>query len=126
MDCDKLPSAIWLDHDWPRLTFESRLRTLGMADGGWVTISECTDCGQCWRVDRPDKYSVDLAIKVPTPSGWTAADDRNVRIGYLTQSYGGQDSYRCIWAGCSNLALRRVAMCAEHLFDRMGVGAKGG
>lgn len=124
-DCGQLPRAVWLDHDCPREEFERRLGARAAADDGWVTIAACVDCGQWWRVDTADKYSVDLAIKVTDAQAWTADDDRSVRIEYLTQSYGGEDAHRCVWAGCSNPRLKGVAMCAEHLYDRMGVRAKG-
>ncbi len=125
MDCDNLPAAFWLDRDYPRRKFEQRLTTLGTAEGLWVTIAQCNDCGQYWRVDTRDKYSVDLAIKVPSPSGWTLDDDRKARLEYLKRSYGGEDANRCVWASCANRALKGSAMCAEHLFDRMGTRAKG-
>jgi hypothetical protein len=124
MDCSDLSAAIWLDRDYPRLSFEPRLETLGIAGHGWITIARCSDCGQIWRVDRPDKYSVDLAIKVSSPDAWTADDDRRVRLEYLKHSYGGEDAQNCIWAACPNRALKGVAMCAEHLYDRMGQSAK--
>jgi hypothetical protein len=123
--CDRLPAAFWLDQDYRRLSFEQRLETLGTDDSGWIVIARCRDCGQYWRVDRPDKYSVDLAIKVSRPDAWTDDDDRRVRLEYLRHSYGGEDAHKCVWAGCPNRALKGVAMCAEHLFDRMGQRAKG-
>jgi hypothetical protein len=69
---------------------------------------------------------VDLAIKASQTGLWTAADDRAVRLEYLRQSHGGEDTFSCVWAACSNRALKGVAMCAEHLYDRVGARAKGG
>jgi hypothetical protein len=125
MNCDTLPESIWLDHDVPRREFERRLRILATGRDGWVTVSQCIDCGQFWRVDTWDKLQVDLAIKVPDQTTWTESDDRRARIGYLIRSYDGEDTSPCVWAGCSNLALKGIAMCADHVYDRMGVRAKG-
>ena len=114
MDCANLPSVFWLDHDYPRPRFEQRLATLSIAGGGWITIARCNDCGKLWRVDTADKYSVDLAIKLPSSGAWTDDDDRAARIGYLKDSYGGNGVSKCIWAGCQNPALR-AWRCARSI-----------
>jgi hypothetical protein len=73
----------------------------------------------------PDKYQVDLAIKARDAASWGADDDRAVRLEYLRKSFGGESTDSCVWAGCSRRALRGIAMCAEHAYDRAGVRAKG-
>lgn len=124
MDCSDLPNVFWLDHDYPRQRLEERLTTLSVDGGGWITVARCNDCGQVWRVDRSDGRSVSMAIKVEAPDIWQVEDDRTARISYLKRSYGGDDLGKCIWAGCQNRALKSLAMCAEHAFDRMGVSVK--
>ena len=123
--CDQLPEAFWLDHDYPRRAFTERLREIGTAGGGWIVEAECRDCGQRWRLDRPDKYEVDLAIKVPNFKGWTDAADRKARLTYLARSFGGEGDTHCVWTGCSRHALRGIAMCVEHAYAS-GARAKGG
>lgn len=121
--CALLPSAFWLDRDFSRKEFEETLDFDGTDQSGWIVRASCRDCGQRWRVDHSDGRNVALAIKVTEP--WTAEQDRSARIEYLRRSFGGDDNARCVWAGCSNRALRGVAMCAEHGFDVMGIRAKG-
>jgi hypothetical protein len=99
-NCSDLPDVLWLDHDYPRARLEQRLTALSTVDGGWITVARCNDCGQVWRVDRPDGRSVDMAIKVAALDAWTDEDDRVARIKYLKHSYGGDDVAKCIWAGC--------------------------
>jgi hypothetical protein len=126
-NCEQLPAAIWLDHDVPRAGFEARLVEVGSAEGGWINVARCRDCGQVWRVDLPDKLQVNLAIKIGSadPEQWTAADDRAARFAYLVRSCGGEGAGACLWAGCPHRALRGVAMCAEHLWAS-GARARGG
>ena len=123
--CRDLPNAVWLNHDVPRAALEQRLIAEGTDAGGWIVLARCRDCGQQWRVDQPDKYQVDLAIKVPASRAWSAAEDRGVRLDYLIRSHGGESTDPCIWAGCPHHALRGVAMCAEHAYTRMGARARG-
>jgi hypothetical protein len=123
--CDQLPEAFWLDRDHPRHEFEARLRELGIAGDGWIVEAECRECGQRWRVDQPDKYQVDRAIKVPSLKDWTDAEDRRARLGYLKRSFGGDSESACMWAGCPHRALRGIALCAEHAYAN-GARAKGG
>jgi hypothetical protein len=123
--CEQLPEAFWLDHDLPRAEFESRLTSVDTAAGGWIRVAACKDCGQIWRIDLPHKYQVDLAIKARDAASWEADEDRAVRLEYLRRSFGGESTDSCVWAGCSRRALRGIAMCAEHAYDRAGVRAKG-
>ena len=125
--CEQLPAALWLDHDVPRSAFEARLATVGTVAGGWVTLARCKECGQAWRVDLPDRLQVCLAIKTPSADAgqWTPADDREVRLAYLVQSYGGEGADPCIWLDCPHHALKGIAICAEHAYKN-GARAKGG
>lgn len=125
INCDQLPESFWLDHDYSRSEFEQRLRIVGRTEDSWTTIADCVDCDQRWRLDTPDKYTVDLAIKVSKKNTWTEADDRKVRIDYLKRSYDGESIYKCTWGECPNKALKGVLMCAEHLYEKMGTRAKG-
>jgi hypothetical protein len=79
--CALLPAAFWLDHDVRRDEFEKRLSEIGKTSNGWVTIARCNECQQVWRLDRPDRLQVDLAIKVPSadPAEWSSEEDRSVR-----------------------------------------------
>src|SRR5262245_33665002 len=75
----------------------------------------------------PCKYQVDLAIKARAAASWEADDARAVRLEYLRRSFGGESGEspdNCVWAGCSKRALRSIAMCADHAYDRAGVRAK--
>lgn len=119
MECRDLPQAIWLDHDCPREQLLSRLELLGQAAGGWILLARCRGCGQAWRVDLPDKYSVDLALQVPgsDPTAWSAEQDRAVRLEYLRRSHGGEGEEPCAWAGCPLPVLRGLAVCAEHAYQ---------
>jgi len=123
LDCSDLPDVFWLDRDYPRQRLEQRLTVLGTSGGGWVTVARCNDCGQVWRVDTSDGRSVALAIKVASLDAWRDENDRAARLEYLKRSYGGEDAVRCIWAGCQHRALKSLAMCAEHAYDRMEVRA---
>jgi hypothetical protein len=120
MDCSDLPDVFWLDHDDPRQRLEQRLTAMSITGGGWITVARCNDCGQVWRVDKSGNRSVDLAVKVADVNAWRDEDDRAARLTYLKRSYGGDDTTKCTWAGCQNRALKSLAMCAEHAFDRMG------
>jgi hypothetical protein len=121
--CDLLPDTFWLDRDFSRKEFEERLDLHGTDQSGWIVRASCHDCGRRWHVDQSDGRDVALAIKVN--ESWMAEQDRLARIAYLRRSFGGDDNARCVSAGCSNRALRGVAMCAEHAYDQMGVRAKG-
>jgi hypothetical protein len=123
--CKQLPEAFWLDHDFPRAEFEDRLTPLDRAAEGWIVIAVCVDCGQIWQVDQPDKYQVALAIKARDAASWDTVADRTGRLEYLRRSFGGDDSAGCVWAGCGARALRGIAMCVEHAYDRAGLRAKG-
>ena len=120
-DCADLPDVFWLEHDYPRLRLEQRLTALSsLPVVVGIVVARCNDCGQVWRVDKSDGRSVAMAIKVAALDAWKDEDDRAAQIEYLKRSYGGDDIAKCIWAGCQNRALKSLAMCAEHAYDRMG------
>lgn len=123
-ECSDLPGVFQLDRDYPRERLEQRLTVLSTSGGGWISVARCNDCGQIWRVDKTDGKSIAMAIKVASVDGWRDADDRAARVEYLRHSYGGDDVAKCIWSGCQHRALKTLAMCAEHAYDRMGATSR--
>jgi hypothetical protein len=111
--CRRLP-AIFKIEDQGR--FVSQLEEVdNRAD--WLQLYRCTDCGQHWQLDLPDKYQVSCAIKIEDPAHWQSFDDKPVRLQFLIESRGGLSQEECAKAGCSNRALKSLAFCPAHAYE---------
>lgn len=95
--------------------FEASLA--GRASGTWTHLKECPECKQLWRVDVPDKYQTQFALKVASPEGWEDIDTTAMVKELLLKTRGGTTNEVCIWSGCDGSRVKGVVYCIDHLYE---------
>ncbi len=99
-------------------TFVSRLEIVATKSEGWIQLGRCRACGQHWQVDKWDKYQVLCAIKIANPEDWDNFTDEESRMQLLIRSRGGLSSETCMWIHCENQALKNLAFCPYHAWEK--------
>jgi sarcosine oxidase delta subunit len=81
----------------------------------WQVLMQCPACGQLWKVDEPDKFQVQLAMKIDRPEDMDESDEPR-RKSYLLESRNGLGAERCSRIGCKATQVRDSAFCLDHLY----------
>jgi hypothetical protein len=111
--CADLPELIYLEDQPPG----SVGPLIHVDTGDWVKLCRCDRCGQLWRIDVPDKYQPQIAVKVPAIDNWESLESKPFVLEHLIRSRGGLSEDLCVFAGCGKAAIKGVAYCAEHLYE---------
>ncbi len=89
-------------------------------DKGWYLLYKHRADGTFWRLDKWDKYQVQCFVRLDTSECWVDFDDKELRIELLSKTRGLSND-TCIWGGCTMFALRGLAYCALHAYEKMGI-----
>ena len=111
--CQQLAKLVDVE-DTPQ-GFEASLIKKDKSD--WAYLMECPICAQLWRIDTPDKYQTQFAVKLAVADDWASVDTVGLQKEYLLQSRGGTTDDTCIWAECNGKRVRGVVYCIDHLYE---------
>lgn len=81
-------------------------------------LHRCVGCGQLWIVD--DVTRGPLAVRARAESDLDDFDERPYRRALGISRHGGVQDRECLQRGCSERALRGVALCVDHLYGEHG------
>ncbi len=84
--------------------------------GNWVTLMQCSECLQYWKVDECDKYQTLNAMKIQSKDNWEEYGTSLIKERMI-QNRGGLENVKCIWKNCALNAVRGSAYCVDHLYD---------
>ncbi len=88
-----------------------------IAKGNWVTLMECPECNQLWKVDEWDKFQTLYAVKIPEKEGWQDFDNVSLIKDKMISNRGGLTETKCMWADCNNIQVKGSAYCINHLYE---------
>ena len=115
--CAEQPSSF--DANKPRGTSPATLVEIAHDATGWRRLWRCSECGQLWQIDHPDKLQPRFALKLPATSDFPA-DTRAAQLDEISREFGPEVAEKCAWIGCARPRLARIAFCAEHVLERRG------
>lgn len=111
--CSAVGAACYVQH-----LPEGMLASLtGVAQGPWMKLYRCGQCGQHWSIDAYEPYQPQVALAVSSANGWSSADTTGARKSLLLMHRGGTSSESCQWAGCGDNQVKGVVYCLEHLWN---------
>ncbi len=109
--CNNIPNSFYLA-DGP-LNFDKELEKVKTGD--WIWLGRCPECGSLWSVDVSDKLHWQVVVHLRSEDDFEN-DTTEIRKNLLLKFRGGNSEDKCIWAGCSNKAVKDVAYCIDHLW----------
>ncbi len=83
---------------------------------GWRELYRAKD-GTYWRLDAVDKNQTRYMLRVDDLDTWWEFDATELEKNLLRESRGESADRLCRWKGCSNPALLKMEICAEHAFQ---------
>ena len=110
--CSELPDVFYVDNAPQGFDSEFTL----VESGEWDALHRCSNCESLWAIDAWDKYSWQVAARVPDIAGWEAASEAQ-RKQLLLESRGGEDVDGCQWVGCEGRRVKGVHYCIDHLYS---------
>jgi hypothetical protein len=111
--CENKPDLIHASKSTPPFKTMEQLHCF---TNHWACLVRCKQCDQLWVVDEWDKYANLAAFKVSGIPGKNEIEDLLCKAHerLTVQDVGGLSNAECVWAGCSNKALKGIKVCYQH------------
>ncbi len=87
---------------------------------GWYKLYQNKVDKSFWRLDEPEKYDLQMFVKLESVENWTDYNDQDLRIELLKE-HRGLSSEKCKWKDCSKKALNNLVFCEFHAYKEMGI-----
>lgn len=86
-------------------------------------LFRCKECGQHWIVEmyREEDYSDSIykpAFKIDDASSWLSHDTKSALAAWLIGRHGGLSDQKCIYARCTEIALKNMRVCVRHTYSQ--------
>lgn len=84
----------------------------------WRELFRHKSDGSHWRLDGDDKYQQRFIVRVPDPEAGRNFDSSKLEKQLLCSQRGGESDEPCIVMGCNGKALKGLAFCLAHAYER--------
>jgi len=112
-NCNALERLIDISHI--HAEFMSKLNQIEV--GYWVTLMQCPECNQLYKVDAWDNYRHSYAVKLSSRENWEQFDNEALIKEKMVKNRGGLTNDSCMWAGCNIKQVKGSAFCVNHFYS---------